>query len=87
MSKPSERAQVSRRTVLIGAAGALPLIALGATSAKAGLLTQNSVNYQQEPHEGKHCSICNYFVAPSSCKQVGGTINPNGYCHLWLAKA
>ena len=87
MSKDFTRAPINRRTVLAGAAGALPLIALGATGAKAAKLTQDAVKYQQEPHEGKHCSICNFFIPPDSCKQVAGTINPNGYCPLWLAKA
>ena len=78
----------NRRTLLVGAAGALPLIALGATSAKAASkLTQSSVRYQAQGTPEKHCGICNFFVAPSSCKQVDGTINPNGVCTLWVAKA
>jgi hypothetical protein len=87
MTKESAPTHVSRRTVLVGAAGALPLIALGGTGAKAAKLTQDAVKYQQTAHEGKHCGMCNFFIAPSSCKQVDGTINPNGYCALWLAKA
>ncbi len=86
MNKQCESARVSRRTVLLGAAGALPLIALGATGAQAGKLSQSSVNYQKEPHDGKHCSLCNFYIAPSSCKQVDGTIYPNGYCTLFVAK-
>ena len=38
--------KVSRRTLLIGAAGALPLIALGATGAKAAKMAQTAVRYQ-----------------------------------------
>jgi hypothetical protein len=88
MSKQCESVRVSRRTVLLGAAGAVPLIALGAAGAQAAAkLTKSAVNYQMEPHDGKHCSICNFYVAPSSCKQVDGQIFPNGYCMLWAAKA
>ena len=87
MSKQCESGRVSRRTVLLGAAGALPLVALGATGAQAAKLSMTAVHYQFEPKDGKHCSICNFYVAPSSCKQVEGTIVPNGYCMLFAAKA
>ena len=87
MTKQSESARISRRTVLIGAAGALPLIALGATGAQAGKLSMSAVNYQFEPKDGKHCSLCNFYIAPNSCKQVEGHIVPNGYCTLFAAKA
>ena len=39
MSKQCESGRVSRRTVLLGAAGALPLVALGATGAQAAKLS------------------------------------------------
>jgi len=78
-------ANISRRTVLIAAAAAAPLFALGRAEA-APTFTQDSVNYQQSPNNGKHCSLCKQFVAPSSCKSVKGTINPNGYCKLFNAK-
>ena len=78
---------VSRRTVLIGAAGAVPLIALGATGAKAAKLAQSAVKYQATPKDGKQCSGCNLFVAPNACKSVDGTIAPTGWCALWVKKA
>ncbi len=77
---------VTRRTLLIGAAAAAaPLLATG--GAQAGTLPQNSVNYQQTPHNGDHCSNCKNFVAPASRKSVSGTINPNGWCKLFNSKA
>ena len=87
MTKDCRTTPVNRRTLLLGAAGALPLIALGATGAKAGKLTKDSVQYQMEPKDGKHCALCSFFVAPNSCKQVDGQIFPNGYCKLFVAKA
>jgi hypothetical protein len=87
MNDHAKAGGVSRRTLLIGAAGALPLVALGATGAKAAKLTQAAVRYQQTPKDGKQCSLCNFFVAPSSCKNVEGTIVPTGYCPLWVKKA
>ena len=43
MSNQTKSACVSRRTVLIGASGAVPLLALGATGAKAAKLAQSAV--------------------------------------------
>jgi len=77
---------VSRRTLLIGAAGALPVLALGATGAQAKM-AQSAVRYQESPKDGKQCSGCNLFVAPNACKTVDGTIAPSGWCALWVKKA
>ena len=76
---------LSRRTVLIAAAGAAPLLALG--TARAAQLPQTTVSYQATPKDGKQCSDCNLFVAPSSCKTVGGEIAPTGWCKLFVKKA
>ena len=54
MSEETKLACVSRRTVLIGAAGAVPLLALGATGAQAKI-AQSSVRYQDSPKDGKEC--------------------------------
>jgi hypothetical protein len=75
---------VSRRTVLLAAAAATPLFALG--GAKAGTLPQSAVAYQKEPKDGKQCDGCNLFIAPNACKSVAGEILPAGYCKLWVKK-
>ncbi len=77
---------VSRRTVLIAAAGAAPLLALMSGSAEAKM-TQAAVKYQTTPKDGKQCDGCNFFVAPNSCKMVDGEIAPTGWCALWVKKA
>jgi hypothetical protein len=76
---------VSRRTVLIAAAGVAPLFALG--RAEAAQLPQAAVSYQASPKDGKQCDGCNLFVAPKSCKSVAGEISPTGWCKLWVKKA
>ncbi len=76
---------VSRRTVLIAAAGAAPLLALG--SAEAAGLPPTAVSYQATPKDGKQCDGCNLFIAPKSCKSVTGEISPTGWCKLWVKKA
>ena len=78
---------VSRRKVLIAAAGAAPLLALGATGAKAAKMAQSAVKYQASPKDGKQCDGCKLFVAPNACKSVDGTISPTGWCALWVKKA
>ena len=87
MSDQSKPARVNRRTVIIAAAGAVPLLALGATSANAAKLAQSAVKYQPTPKDGKQCSGCNLFIAPNSCKSVAGDIAPTGWCSIWVKKA
>jgi hypothetical protein len=76
---------VNRRTILIAAAAAAPVLVLG--RAEAASLPKSAVSYQDTPKDGKDCKGCNLFVAPSSCKSVSGKIAPNGWCKLWVAKA
>jgi hypothetical protein len=76
---------VSRRGLLIAAAGAAPLFAM--TRAKAASLPPTAVGYQASPKDGKKCSDCKLFVAPAACKSVSGAISPDGWCKLWVKKA
>ena len=87
MDKRTKSAGVSRRTILIAAAGAAPLVALGATGAKAAKLAQKAVRYQDSPKDGKQCDGCKLFVPPNACKSVEGNISPKGWCSLWVKKA
>jgi hypothetical protein len=87
MGDQSKPARFTRRTVLIAAAGAAPLLALTATGAKAAKLAQSAVKYQPTPKDSKRCDGCNLFVAPNACKSVAGEIAPSGWCALWVKKA
>jgi hypothetical protein len=80
-----QKADVTRRKVLIAAVTATPAFAVMTGTAKAKI-QQAGVKYQNEPKDGKQCSDCNFFVAPNSCKQVDGDISPTGYCLLWAKK-
>jgi hypothetical protein len=86
MRKTCNTSGVNRRTVLLAAAGAAPLIALTGGEAQAKL-AQTAVKYQTDPKDGKQCDACNFFVAPNSCKMVDGDIAPTGWCTLWVKKA
>ena len=78
---------VSRRTVLLAAAGAAPLLALSGGQAQAKI-AQAAVKYQKEPgKDGHQCDGCNFFMAPNGCKLVDGDIVPAGWCTLWVKKA
>ena len=76
---------VSRRTVLIAAAGAAPLLALMSDEAQAKL-AQTAVKYQPDPKDGHQCDGCVQFVTPNACKLVDGDISPTGWCSLWVKK-
>lgn len=85
MSGQSKSAHHTRRTVLIAAVGAVPLLALMSGDADAKM-AQSSVKYQDSPKDGKQCDGCKLFIGPSSCKSVDGAISPKGWCALWVKK-
>lgn len=89
------RVPMSRRGVLAamisvtGAAGAV--LASSAPSARASdsssQLRKEDVRYQDQPKGNQRCSGCKNFIQPSACKVVTGSVNPNGWCLLYQAKA
>jgi hypothetical protein len=85
MGETFKQSTLSRRTVLLAAAGAAPLVALaGQAQAK---IAQAGVKYQAEPKDGHQCDGCNFFQAPNACKMVDGEISPTGWCSIWVKKA
>jgi hypothetical protein len=82
-------ADTTRRTLLqaaVGGAGAVALLGLGVRGAHAAKVAQSAVNYSLEPNGTHICKNCNFFIAPNSCKQVDGVINPNGHCKIGVWK-
>lgn len=77
----------SRRSVLVRgvacAAGAAAILTVAAEPAMASQLPKAVVGYQDKPHDGQQCSECALFVKPNACKNVAGTISPNGWCRLY----
>ena len=84
--------KTSRREILklgafgLGAVGAMSLAGGAHAQQVAKRAAQKAVMYQQTPKDGKQCSGCQHFEAPSSCRIVDGEINPNGYCILFAKK-
>jgi hypothetical protein len=72
---------ISRRRVLTIAAGAAGASITGAivvigtsTPAQAAKVSQKIVKYQDTPKGEQRCENCELFEAPSSCKNVDGTL-------------
>jgi hypothetical protein len=83
-----DRAQVTRRTLLRGAAiaaSAVPVLLAGVSAAHAKA-SQKAVGYQNTPKGEQSCANCRVFEPPSSCKTVEGTVSPNGWCKIYVKK-
>ena len=86
--------RTTRRSVVAGGmAVAMSSMAL-ATSAEAGVVTQKNAKYQDKPKGAARCAICSYYIANAkqpaangACKQVAGSISPNGWCQFYAKKA
>jgi hypothetical protein len=85
MREQPNQSGISRRKILLAAAGAAPLVALSCGHAQAKI-AQKGVQYQTSPKDGKQCDGCNFFIAPNACKMVDGDIAPTGWCALWVKK-
>jgi hypothetical protein len=77
----------SRRTLLIAAAGAAPLLDLTPSADAAKKVSQAAARYQSAPKGDQFCGNCDHFVPPTACKLVEGGISPGGWCGLYAKKA
>ena len=83
---------ISRRRILQAGAVILPLVVVSPAlrsarkAAAQQKATKQHVQYQETPKKGQECSKCLQFIAPDSCKLVGGKINPHGWCLLFAPK-
>jgi hypothetical protein len=82
---------ISRRQALtIAAAASVTTAAAGivgtSTPAQAAKVSQKIVKYQDTPKGEQRCDNCDLFEAPSSCKNVDGTIAAQGWCMVYRKK-
>jgi High potential iron-sulfur protein len=81
---------ISRRQVLTIAAGAsvtgTAAVIGTSTSAQAAKVSQKIVKYQDTSKGEQRCDNCELFEAPSSCKNVDGTIAAQGWCAVYRKK-
>lgn len=92
MSCAKDQAAISRRSILRGAtvlAGGAAIVAASIVSAAAqsGKMSKQAAQYQDGPKSGQKCLDCSFFVQPSSCKLVDGTVSPVGWCKFFAKKA
>ncbi len=73
----------STRRILLG--GTLTALAAPASAQPALLprLTQAEAQYEPRPRGIAMCAACTLFVRPNLCKQVEGTVSPEGWCRLF----
>jgi hypothetical protein len=83
--KLSRRTLLTQTALLAGAAFTASVVPTKPAFAQQKA-TKEAMKYQDKPNGDQRCSNCLQFVAPSSCKVVDGTINPNGYCIAWVKK-
>lgn len=82
-SKHLTRADALKTLVILPALAAT--FTAGALPAEAAD-NKKQFHYQDKPQNGKKCSQCRFFRAPSTCKIVTGKISPNGWCIAWVKK-
>ena len=48
-------------------------------------LTKEQIKYQDTPNFGRKCADCLHFLPKTNeCKIVEGSINPNGWCSVYV---
>ena len=77
--------QLSRRSLLLSAVGAIGVLAATLNPALAQpKISKVAVNYQDHPDGDKRCDKCIQFQPPDTCKVVEGTISPQGSCRIFM---
>jgi hypothetical protein len=79
--------RLARRSLLrriLVAASASALVHAPYPAAAAIKVSQKAVAYQDHPEGDKRCEKCVQFQAPNTCKMVDGTIDPQGYCRIFM---
>ena len=80
---PLTRRLLLRR--ILGAVGAAAILCARPNTVTAVInISQKAVAYQDHPEGDKRCEKCAQFQAPNGCKMVDGTINPQGYCRIFV---
>lgn len=49
--------------------------------------TKAQAKYTDDGSDTEHCSICQNFVAPKTCKVVIGDVVPGGWCKFFEKRA
>lgn len=88
ISMSRRRALASMLSATGGAGGILvSLTAPRANASDASQLRKEDVRYQEQPKGSQRCSGCKNFIGPGACRVVAGSVNPDGWCLLFQARA
>ena len=66
--------------------GATLLAAVATPRPASAKLPPQAIGYQPTPKGNARCDNCVQWQAPDTCKVVSGTINPAGWCTLYMRK-
>jgi hypothetical protein len=79
-------AELSRRSLLRGAAWAAAGVAVAGNAGRAlakGKRSKADVEYQDTPHGVERCEICAPFLPPDQCRTVVGPVSRQGWCKIY----
>ena len=79
-------AEMSRRDLLRGVAGAATGVGVATTAGTAfakGKRSKADVEYQDTPHGIERCEICAPFLPPDQCRTVVGPVSRQGWCKIY----
>ncbi len=92
-TRKSQSAKISRRSLLrnlAGTAGGAAMVGASVARNRAAAaetkVAQKLVGYQDTPKGSQRCDNCAQFEPPSSCKVVEGTVQPSGWCKVYVKK-
>ena len=80
---------LKRRTLLRAAlaAGCALCLPEAARGAQNGKVSKAQAKYQDKPKGNQSCAQCmNFIAADNTCNVVEGTVSPQGWCQLFVAK-
>jgi hypothetical protein len=83
-AEPSRRLILRNLVITAGGTAILATTARVNPAAAQAKLAQKAVSYQDTPKGAARCDNCKQFAAPSSCKIVDGSVQPSGWCTVYV---
>ena len=83
-AEPSRRSILRNLAITAGGTVILATTARDNPAAAQAKLAQKAVSYQDTPKGAARCDNCKQFAAPSSCKIVDGSVQPSGWCTVYV---
>ena len=71
--------------VALSGAALLGVTQVDADSTSA--VSKDQAGYKDTPNGSQSCAMCKNFKAPNACMVVSGSVAPQGWCKLFVAKS